>query len=80
MRLRKRRRAEVPSGVRIQRPDGRQIPCGVLRDPDGDEDGCAMWLAVPLEPLTVTPGPGWLILADELPGKTILGLELPVTD
>jgi hypothetical protein len=80
MGLRKRRQEEAPVNVRIKCPDGRDIPCGVLRDPDGDENGCAMWVAVPLEPLTLTEIPGWAILADALPGKTILGLQLPLTD
>lgn len=68
-----------PEGVRIQCPDGRVVACDVLRDPDGDRDGNAMWVAVPRESLP-DPSSGLTLLADVLPGKTVLGFALPLPD
>jgi hypothetical protein len=52
---RKKRPEEPPQGVRICRPDGTSVECGLLREPDADREGCAAWIAVPLEPFA--PGP-----------------------
>ena len=79
MRWRRNRPEEAPSGVRIIAPDGREYPCDVLRDPDGDEDGCAMWIAVPREEIPVVLGMrglmGWEVAADVLPGRSILSVR-----
>jgi hypothetical protein len=72
---RARKAQEAPTGVRIVAPDGREFPCDVLRDPDGDEDGCAMWVAVPREELPLA-GPGWVVAADMLPGHSILSVRI----
>jgi hypothetical protein len=71
MRIRRKQAAQAPEGVRVRRADGTIVECDVLRDPDQDRDGCAMWIAVPREPLDINTG-AFALLADVLPGKTIL--------
>jgi hypothetical protein len=72
--------AEVaPEGVRIITPSGVVIACDVLRDPDGDTDGCAAWLVVPHKELPADLG-SWQVTADMLPGKSILCLSVPVPE
>jgi hypothetical protein len=82
VKLPKRQRAEeAPQGVRINCPGGQTIACDVLRDPDGDRDGLAHWIVVPREPVPdIDPGDGegFSVSADLLPGKTSLGLEVPL--
>ena len=78
MKLWKRRQSrpvEAPSGVRFIAPDGREYPCDVLRDPDGDGGGCVMWVGVPRAELPLA-GPGWAIAADVLPARSILAARL----
>jgi len=69
VRLLRRRRPvprdpEQPRGI-ILRARGRDIPCTALRDPDQDEGGCAAWLAVPDEDITLRRGEAFdLFVAD----------------
>jgi hypothetical protein len=64
-----------PQGVCVVAPDGREFPCDVLRDPDGDVDGCAMWHAVPREDLPPM-GVGWMLKADVIPARSVLDLRI----
>ena len=41
----------APQGVRFVYSDGTVYEADVLRDPDRDHDGCAMWIAVPRDTL-----------------------------
>lgn len=77
MRLWPRRREAVPEGARVRRGDGSAVECDMLRDRDGDRDGCAMWLAVAREPFEFDPG-GDHLEVDMLPGRTIIGFRLPL--
>jgi hypothetical protein len=67
---------EAPSGVRIRRLDGSAIECRMLRDADQDVDGCAAWLAVPLERVAIMPGDS--LEADAVPPHTAIVLDLPL--
>ena len=49
----------------------------MLRDPGGDHDGCAMWLAVARERFEFDPDADKLEV-DMLPGRTIVGFRLPL--
>jgi hypothetical protein len=74
-----------PENVRLL-IGGAEYPCGVIRDPDLDEDGCAAWVAVPREPLppaaasSILAGVPVGIRAGMLPAKSVLlmDLDLPI--
>jgi hypothetical protein len=65
-----------PEGVRIVRPDGSVIACGVLRNPAGDTQGITAWTAHPLDENYV------LAIGDRveglLPGGSFLDVGLPL--
>lgn len=73
----KLRVGDPPAGVRIVVEDGRVYPCDVLRDPDGDKDRMAMWVAVPREPVPPLPDGSWH-LDGVLPPRSMLGVRLEV--
>lgn len=66
---------EAPRGVRLTRPDGTTVRCGVARDPSGDKDGNVHWIAHPIEPYVLRAGDR--LSVDYLPGRTSLALRLP---
>jgi hypothetical protein len=71
-----RKKDEIaPEGVRIRRGDGSTVDCGMLRDPDGDRDGCAMWLAVPVQHIGIKPGDS--LEVGMLPARSIIRVGLP---
>jgi hypothetical protein len=67
---RKRADPEAPEGVRIVLADGSEIPCDVLRDPEQDHDGMAVWVVVPQQ--SWTPQDGDLLKMAVLPAHTSL--------
>ena len=69
-----RRKNELPpEGVRLVLADGARVPCGVLRDPGQDKDGCAMWVAVPIEEPAGRPVG---VEADVIPGRAMLSVRV----
>ena len=66
---------EPPEGV-VLHYRGRAIPCTALRDEDLDERGCAAWIAVPDEPVTIGPDEYFQLTAVVLPGQTLLLADL----
>lgn len=56
-------------------PDGTEYPCDVIRD--DDEDGMAVWVAVPSGgPLPWLAG-AWELRAAVLPARSALRVEMP---
>lgn len=68
-----------PRGVRLVLPDGTEVPCDVLREPDEDRDGCTAWIAVPQVPGVLLEH-GCHLRADVLPAKTALIVRASVPD
>jgi hypothetical protein len=66
---------EPPEGV-VLHYRGRAVTCSVLREPGADEHGCAAWLAVPDEPLTLRYGEDFRLTATLLPAHTLLLADL----
>lgn len=71
---------DAPQGVRIVCPDGREVACDVLRDPEQDRDGLAVWLAVPREPVPELSSfdDRFGVKADMMPGRSELVVSLPL--
>lgn len=61
---------EPPYNIRLA-IGGREIPCGVLRDPDADEGGETAWIVVPMEPAEI-PGGRFGLRFGMLPPHTML--------
>ena len=71
-----RKRPSVPpSGVRLVRADGSEVPCDVLREPDGDSRRMTAWIAVPREPGLVARQ-GDALQIDALPPRTVIEFRM----
>lgn len=67
----------APLNVRLV-IDGREYPCDVLRDADGDANGYFAWVAVPREELPETRSQEVInVLASMIPPRTILIARVP---
>jgi hypothetical protein len=67
-----RKKDEIaPEGVRIRRGDGSTVDCDMLRD----RDGCAMWLAVPVQHIGIKPGDS--LEVGMLPARSIIRVDVP---
>jgi hypothetical protein len=64
--------------VRIERPDGTVVRCGVVRDKAGDQDGNACWMAHPLEEVVL--GDGDKVVVGFLPARSDVVFSLLVEE
>jgi hypothetical protein len=71
----KARDITAPVNLRIECPDGQVVPCGALREPQRDADGCQAFLVIPLRDYQMRQGD--ILTADAMPLDAILHIPDP---